>query len=119
MSALEAVEEGDYPEFDFPLSLETTPVFEPHMPQDALDRWGFVIVAVCTPSHRDFAERLRKSCAEFGTAELFLCMIEKTQQFPALIMRHTMLTRKARELFRAAVQLPRNAFRARDDVSES
>jgi hypothetical protein len=66
MSALEAAEECDYPEFGFPLPLETTPISEPHMPQEALDRWGFVIVACCTPSHRDLAERLRKSCCKFG-----------------------------------------------------
>jgi len=43
------------------LPLETVDLFEPSVPQHAIDRWGFIVVAFCTPNYTAVAERLRKS----------------------------------------------------------
>jgi hypothetical protein len=51
---------------EFPLPLDTKDLFEPWLPAQAIDRWGFVVVAFCTPSHRALAERLRDSLQRFG-----------------------------------------------------
>ena len=121
MSALEAVEECDYPEFGFPLPLETSPIFEPHMPQEALDRWGFVIVACCTTSHRDVAERLRKSCYEFGIYRTIRSEIRRHMR--KLIKEDAVacpfLTLVDANACRAAIQHPSDACRARDLLAQS
>ena len=35
------------------------------MPAAAMERWGFVVIAFCTPSHRKIAERLKRSLEHF------------------------------------------------------
>jgi hypothetical protein len=51
---------------EFPLPLETKDMFEPWMPATAMERWGFVVIAFCTPSHCKLAERLKQSLEQFG-----------------------------------------------------
>ena len=65
-SAVCQVADGAFPESEFPLPLDTKDLFEPWMPATAMERWGFVVIAYCTPSHRKVAERLKRSLDEFG-----------------------------------------------------
>ena len=57
-------EDGASPETSFPLPFESTE--HAWMPQESLDQWGFVLAGFYTPSHKAIADRLRKSCEDFG-----------------------------------------------------
>ena len=43
------------------LPLKTIDLFEPSVPQHAINRWGFIVVTFCAHNYTTVAERLRKS----------------------------------------------------------
>lgn len=71
VEALEQATYNDDPEKEFPLTLETTDLFLPWMPVNALAQWGFVTCAFCRHSHVKTAQRLRDSCRQFGIPYTF------------------------------------------------
>jgi len=74
MSALDGIGEDcahPLPEYVAPLHLELKDLFEPWAPPEALQRWGFIVAAFCTPTHKEVADRLRRSLRAFGLPYTF------------------------------------------------
>ena len=53
-------------DYSSPLPIPSEGLLETWTPQEAIDRWGFVVAAYCTQDLETTAERLRKSCRQFG-----------------------------------------------------
>ena len=62
-------EDGSHTKSDCPLALESRE--ETSAPQEALDKWGFIVAMFCTPSHRALAQRTIASCQQFGLPYTF------------------------------------------------
>lgn len=54
-----------------PLPFKREDLFETWAPQEAIDRWGFIVAAFCTPDYKETAERLRRSLQKFGLPYTF------------------------------------------------
>lgn len=57
-------EDGAHAESAFPVPMEAK--VETNAPQEAIDKWGFIVAMFCTASHRELAQETVRSCAEFG-----------------------------------------------------
>jgi len=74
MSALDSIGEDcahPLPEYQAPLPLELKDLFETWAPPEALQRWGFIVAAFCTPNYKEVADRLRRSLRAFGLPYTF------------------------------------------------
>jgi hypothetical protein len=59
------------PEYVAPLPLESQDLFETWAPPEAVERWGFIVAAFCTPNLKAKADTLRRSLQQFGMPHTF------------------------------------------------